>query len=84
VGELAQPVGGAKAGAHAEVIDRQHVGAVEVEHEQHLHRPAADSAHLGETLDDRRVVELLERRAVGNDRRERLGREILEGGDFRE
>lgn len=82
--ELAQPVGGAKSGAHSEVIDRQNVGAAEVEHEQHLHRPAADPADLGEALDDRRVVEPLERRAPGNDRGERLGGEILEGGDLGE
>jgi len=84
MGELAQPVSGAKSRAYSEVIDRQHVRAAEMEHEQHLHRPAADAAHLGEALDDHRVVELLERRTVGNDRRERLGREILERGDLGE
>jgi len=84
MGELAQPVGGAKSGPHSKVVDRQHVGAPEVEHEQHLHRPAADPANLREALDDRGIVELLERGAVGNDRRERLGCEVLEGGDLRE
>jgi len=47
-----QAVGKAKAMPHAEVIDRQHIAASQVEHQQHLHGPRADATHLRQALDD--------------------------------
>jgi hypothetical protein len=47
----------------AEVVDRQHVGPVQSEHQKHLGRPSAESFHRGETFDDllvRQHVELVE------------------------
>jgi len=41
-----------KALAYAVVVDRQDVGTAEAEDEEHLDRPAADTADLGEVLDD--------------------------------
>ena len=52
VGGLELAEGEGEAFADAVVGDRQHVGAAEAEDEQHLDRPAADAADLGEVLDD--------------------------------
>src|SRR5438046_2014397 len=39
-----------------QVVEREHIGAQQVEHEEHLRGPAADAAHFGQLLDDRLVV----------------------------
>ena len=44
--------------AHAVVRHRQHVRPPQAEDQQHLHRPGADAAHLGEPLHDIRVRHL--------------------------
>jgi len=78
----AQAVGEAKSIAYAEVVDRQHVGAAELEHQQHLDRPPADTAHLREPLDDLFAVECDEYGAVRHDAAAGLGREVLEARDL--
>jgi len=83
VGHLLQPVGGAKAGAQPEVVHGQHIRAPEVEYQEHLHRPAADAADLGETLDDRFVLERDQRLEIGHHSLQRLRGEVLERGDLR-
>ncbi len=40
----------------AEVAERKHIRAQQIEDQEHLRGPAADAAHLGEILDDRLVV----------------------------
>src|ERR671933_1363440 len=44
--------------ADREVVDRPHVGAVQVEDQEHLRGPAADAAHGRKARDDLLVVEL--------------------------
>jgi len=80
----AQAVGEAKAVAHAEVVDRQHVRTPELEDQQHLDGPASDAAHLRQALDDFAVAERHERRAVRHDAVFGLCREILQARDLRE
>src|SRR6185437_85901 len=46
--------------AHAEIVERQHIGPAEAEDQQHLDRPAADAAHLRQLLDDRLVFETID------------------------
>jgi len=55
-----------------------------VEHEQHLHRPASDAAHLRKARDDLIVAELEERRGIGHHRRECLLGEIPQRRDLGE
>jgi hypothetical protein len=81
---LAQAIGEAESVAHAEVVDRQHVRPAELEHQQHLHRPASNASHLRETLDDRIVVERFERGSIGHDAFVRLLRQVAQRGDLRE
>src|SRR6185503_7866871 len=45
-------VGHADALLQAEVVEREHVGTQQVEHQEHLRGPAPDSAHVGELGDD--------------------------------
>src|SRR5690606_23485313 len=42
--------------ADAQVVDREHVGAPETEHQHHFHGPAADAADGHQRLDDRVVL----------------------------
>src|SRR6202167_4593886 len=72
----------AKAGAYAEIIDRQHVAALELEHQHHFDRPAADAAHAGEALDDREIGEERELSGRWHHPFDGLAREILERCDF--
>ena len=44
-----------------EVADRQHVRPAQAEHQEHLRRPSAQPLHLDDRLDDRVVVELVQR-----------------------
>ncbi len=44
----------------AEIADRQHVGPLEAEDQEHLRRPSADPFYLGQRLDDRFVVHSIE------------------------
>src|ERR1700760_893270 len=46
--------------ADAVIVDRQDVRAAEAEDEKHLDGPAADTAHLGEVLDDVLIRHLLD------------------------
>ena len=55
--ELAAPVCDLEAPADPKVEDRQHVGAAEVEDEEHLGRPAPDALHGGERGDDLLVLQ---------------------------
>jgi len=80
----AQAVGEAKAVADAEVVDRQHIGALQLKDQHHLDGPATDAAHAGEPLDDLQVAERSELRGVRHDALERLGRQILQRRDFGE
>src|SRR5580658_2006906 len=43
----------------ADIAERKHVGAHQVEHEEHLGSPAADAAHLRQRLDHGFVLQLL-------------------------
>ena len=84
-GMLLQPVGDAKAVAHAEVIHRQHIRAAELEHQQHLHRPAADAAHLREPRDDLLIGERVRALArSGTTRREGLIGQVPQRGHLGE
>jgi len=84
VRQLLQAVGGAKARPQPKVIHRQHIRAPEVEYQEHLHRPAADAAHLGEALDDRFVFERAQGVAIGDHSLKRLGGEVLQRRDLGE
>ena len=55
---LAAEVVDADALDQADVVERQHVRAKEVEDEEHLGGPAADAADADQLLDDRLVVHL--------------------------
>src|SRR5262249_53745340 len=45
----------------AQVADRKNIGTLQAEDQKHLRCPAADTLHLGQALDDRLVVQSIER-----------------------
>ena len=51
VGLLAQPVEPLDGVDDAEIVDRQHVGPPQPEHQEHLRRPAAEPLHLDDRVD---------------------------------
>ncbi len=55
-----QPVGPFDRAADAEVADRQHVGALELEHEEHVRRPHAEALDRHELRDRVLVAQLVE------------------------
>ena len=71
-----------RAFAHAEIVDRQHVGAAEREHEIHLDRPAPDAARGGEPLDDLVVAQARQRARFGDDAVDALLRDVLHRRDL--
>jgi hypothetical protein len=68
-----EPIGQAKALAHAEIVYGQHVGATQLEHQQHLHRPAADTPHRREPLDDFKIAQGVQRIAHRDNAAQGLG-----------
>ena len=80
----AQAIGEAKAIAHAEVVDRQHVGPAEAEHQQHFDGPAPDAAHLREPLDDFVVAERVQDFLGRHHAVDGLLRQVLDAGDLGE
>ena len=80
----AQSIGEAKSVAHAEVVDRQHIGPPEARHQHHLHGPAADAAHLRDAFDDLVIGERVQDFRRRNDAVEGLAREILDARDLGE
>ena len=60
VGPLAQSVQPLHRVDDAEIADRQHVGPMQTEHQEHLGRPAPEPFHRHQPLDHRFVVERVE------------------------
>ena len=60
VGPLPQPVEPLHRDDDAEIADRQHVGPMQAEHQEHLGGPAAESLHRDQPLDHRFVGQRLE------------------------
>src|SRR5579864_8659176 len=58
------------------IVDRQHIGAAESEHQEHLGGPAADATHRGEALDHRRIVEPVRLGEGGDGAVRRFAREV--------
>jgi len=76
--QVRKSVGEPEAVAHPVVVHRQHIRPPELEHQHHLHGPAADAAHLREPRDDGFVVERHQRRRIGHHARDRVRCEIPE------
>lgn len=75
-------VGNSKAIAHAEIRRRQHVGPSQLKHQHHLHRPAADAAHGGQSRDDGFVIERVQCAALRHLACARFRREITQRRDL--
>lgn len=76
-GELLEPVEELHALADAEVAGGQHVGAVEGEDHEHVHRPGADPFHHGEHGEEGAVIHGGDG-VVGEDAAAVLGGEVVE------
>jgi len=77
-----QAVGEAKALAHAKVIDGQHIGPAQLEHQQHFDGPAADTADGGQALDDFKIAQGMQHIANRDDATQGLGGKIPQGRDL--
>ena len=78
-----EAVGQAEAVADAEIVNRQDVGPAKAEHQQHLHGPAADSAHLRDALDDHLVFERVQFRRGGHYAAEYFVGEVAQRANLR-
>src|SRR5438105_8877885 len=65
--------------AHTKVVDRPDVWARQLEHEEHLSRPPADSPHRAQSRNDRLIVECLQL-VEWNGSVAALGCEVQDGG----
>jgi len=82
--QFLQPIRQLESLPDAEVSHRQHIGAAQLEHQQHLHGPAADAAHRREPLDDFQVTQGMQRIPERDDSAQGLGGKIAQGRDLRE